>query len=79
MSYLTESPEATSDLDRSIGAATSAIGQRDNAFKNYYQRMLSHGITPANAKHSVARKMVLILSAMWKTSACLGSIIRPSD
>jgi transposase len=49
-----------------IGAATSAIGHGDNVFKRYYERMLSHGMTPANAKHSVARKMVSTMSAMWK-------------
>ena len=52
-----------------IGAATSAIGHRDSGFKDYYERMLSHGITPANAKHSVARKMVSTMSAMWKTDS----------
>ena len=52
-----------------IGAATSAIERRDNAFKDYYERMLSNGITPANAKHSVARKMVSTMSAMWKTDS----------
>jgi transposase len=52
-----------------IGAATSAIEQRDNAFKDYYERMVSDGITPTNAKHSVARKMVSTLSAMWKTGS----------
>ena len=31
--------------------------------------MLSKGITPANAKHSVARKMVSTMSAMWKTGS----------
>ena len=50
-----------------IGAATSAIGHGDNAFKDYYERMVSNGITPANAKHSVARKMISTMSAMWKT------------
>jgi transposase len=50
-----------------LGAATSAIEKGDNAFKAYYERMLSHGIVPANAKHSVARKMVSTMSAMWKT------------
>jgi len=30
--------------------------------------MVSNGITPANARHSVARKMVSTMSAMWKTS-----------
>jgi transposase len=52
-----------------IGAATSAIRQRDNVFKDYYERMLSHGVTPSNAKHSVARKMVSTMSAMWKTNS----------
>ncbi len=52
-----------------IGAATSAIRHRDNVFKDYYERMLSNGITPANAKHSVARKMVSTMSAMWKTDS----------
>jgi len=52
-----------------MGAATSAIERTDNAFKDYYERMLSDGITPANAKHSVARKMVSTMSAMWKTDS----------
>jgi len=52
-----------------LGAATSAIEKSDNAFKDYYMRMLSHGITPANAKHSVARKLVSTMSAMWKTGS----------
>jgi transposase len=52
-----------------IGAATSAIERGDNAFKDYYERMVSDGITPTNAKHSVARKMVSTMSAMWKTGS----------
>ena len=52
-----------------MGAATSAIERTDNAFKDYYERMLSDGITPANAKHSVARKLVSTMSAMWKTDS----------
>lgn len=52
-----------------LGAATSAIEKGDNAFKDYYERMLSHGITPANARHSVARKLVSTMSAMWKTGS----------
>jgi transposase len=52
-----------------MGAATSAIERTDNAFKDYYERMLANGITPANAKHSVARKMVSTMSAMWKTDS----------
>jgi len=52
-----------------IGAATSAIERGDNAFKDYYERIVSNGITPANAKHSVARKMVSTMSVMWKTDS----------
>jgi hypothetical protein len=52
-----------------IGAATSAIEHGDNVYKDYYRRMLSNGIIPTNAKHSVARKMVSIMSAMWKTNS----------
>jgi transposase len=50
-----------------MGAATTAIERGDNAFKDYYKRMVLNGITPANARHSVARKMVSTMSAMWKT------------
>ena len=50
-----------------MGAATTAIERGDNAFKYYYKRMVSDGITPANARHSVARKMVTTMSAMWNT------------
>ncbi len=52
-----------------MGAATSAIERGDNAFKDYYKRMLSHEITPVNARHSVARKLVSTMSAMWKTGS----------
>jgi hypothetical protein len=31
--------------------------------------MLSNGIIPVNAKHSVARKMVSTMSAMWRTDS----------
>ena len=52
-----------------MGAATSAIERGDNAFKDYYERMISNGITPVNARHSVARKLVSTMSAMWKTGS----------
>jgi transposase len=50
-----------------MGAATSAIERGENVFKAYYERRLSHGIIPVNAKHAVARKMISTMSAMWKT------------
>jgi hypothetical protein len=52
-----------------VGVATSAIEHGDNVFKDYYEMMLSNGIIPVNAKHSVARKMVSTMSAMWKTNS----------
>jgi len=52
-----------------IGAATTAIEQKNNALSDYYERMVSNGINPTNAKHSVARKMVSTMSAMWKTGS----------
>ena len=52
-----------------LGAATSAIERGDNAFKDYYKRMVSNGIIPANARHSVARKLISTMSAMWKTGS----------
>jgi len=52
-----------------MGAAITAIERGDNAFKDYYERMLSNGITPVNARHSVARKLVSTMSAMWKTGS----------
>jgi len=56
--------------DAVLGAATSAINRRmDNVFKDYYERMLSNGITPANARHSVARKMISVMSGMWKANS----------
>jgi len=53
--------------DAVIGAATSAIEQRDNALKEYYEPRLSHGMIPANAKHALARIMISTMSAVWKT------------
>jgi transposase len=52
-----------------LGAATTAIERGDNAFKTYYQRMVSNGIIPSNARHSVARKLVSTMSAMWKNGS----------
>jgi len=49
-----------------MGAAMSAIRQKDNEFSCYYERMLKDGITPGNARHSVARKMVSVLWGIWK-------------
>ena len=52
-----------------LGAALSAINQKDNVFKDYYERMLKDGIIISNARHAVARKMLTVMWAMWKTNS----------
>jgi transposase len=49
-----------------MGAAMSAIRQKSNEFAHYYERMASNGITPGNAWHSVARRMVTVVWGIWK-------------
>ena len=52
-----------------LGAATSAIRQKNNLFRQYYERMLEDGIMPSNARHAVARKLLTVMWAMWKTNS----------
>ena len=52
-----------------LGAAISAINQKDNAFKDYYERMVRDGIITSNARHAVARKMLTVMWGMWKTNS----------
>lgn len=54
-----------------LGAAVSAINQEGNVFRGYYERMLSDGIMPSNARHAVARKMLTAMWGMWKTNSQL--------
>ena len=49
------------------GAAMSAINQKYNIFAHEYERMLANGLTQSNARHAVARKMLSVLWAMFKT------------
>jgi len=51
------------------GAAMSAINQKNNIFAYEYGRMIRNGLTPSNARHAVARKLLSVLWAMWKTSS----------
>lgn len=51
-----------------MGAALSAIRQKNNRFKTHYERMIKHGITPANARHTVARNLLTTMWGMWKTN-----------
>ena len=50
-----------------VGAAMSAINQKKNIFAYEYERLVRNGLTQSNARHAVARKMLSVLWAMWKT------------
>ena len=52
-----------------LGAAQTSINQKNNAFKDYYERMVRSGIIASNARHAVARKMITAMWAMWKTNS----------
>ena len=52
-----------------LGAAISAINQKDNLFRAYYERMVQDGIITSNARHAVARKMLTVIWGMWKTNS----------
>jgi transposase len=52
-----------------LGVATSAINQKDNPFRDYYERMVADGIMPSNARHAVARKLLTVMWAMFKTNS----------
>jgi len=52
-----------------LGATLTAINQKDNVFKDYYERSVQNGIIPSNARHAVARKMLTTMWAMWKTNS----------
>ena len=52
-----------------LGATLSAINQKDNTFKTYYERSVRNGVIPSNARHAVARKMLTTMWAMWKTNS----------
>lgn len=53
--------------DAVMGAAISAIGQETNVFAEEYRRMTQAGMSPGNARHAVARKLLSVLWSMWKT------------
>jgi hypothetical protein len=51
-----------------LGAALTAIRQKDNALARDYERMVSDGIIQSNARHTVARKQLTTLWGIWKRS-----------
>jgi transposase len=50
-----------------LGAAESAILQRDNPFAELYRRWLEARIAPANARRNVARALATVGWGMWKS------------
>ena len=53
--------------DAVMGAAQSALNQGRNAFAAQYERLVEHEVSPGNARHTVARKMLSVMWGMWKT------------
>ena len=51
-----------------MGAALTAINQKQNIFKTDYERMVRDGVIPSNARHTVARKLLTVIWGMWKRS-----------
>jgi len=52
-----------------LGAALSAINQKTNVFKDYYERMVKDGVITSNARHAVARKLLTVMWGMCKTNS----------
>jgi len=50
-----------------IGAAKSAIAQRENLFADQYQKGIERGLTARNARRTVARHQASVLWGMWKS------------
>jgi len=55
--------------DAVMGGAMSAINQKRNVFAEMHERLVRDGLTPGNARHTVARKIVTVMRGMWKTQS----------
>lgn len=53
--------------DAAMGAARSAIDQGGNVFAAQYERLVSDGLSKANARHTVSRKILTVMWGMWKS------------
>ena len=51
-----------------LGAAQSAIEQKENVFARRYGRWVQSGLSPRNARRNVARDQVTAIWGMWKTN-----------
>ena len=50
-----------------IGAAETAIKQKENVFARRYARWVQQGISPKNARRNVARDLAACIWGLWKT------------
>ena len=65
--YLGVGPAANRTLKSMIlGAAESAMMQKDNPFARQHQSWTAAGLSPRNAKRNVARSMAAVMWGMWK-------------
>lgn len=66
--YLGVDPSANRVLKSMIlGAAESAILQKQNPFQEQHQRWTTAGLSPRNARRNVARSMAAVMWGMWKS------------
>jgi transposase len=59
--------------DMILGAAKSAIAAGDNPFADQHTRWIDQGISPRNARRTVARSQAAAMWGMWKS----GDVYRP--
>ena len=55
--------------DAVVGGTMSAIHQGDNVIARGYQERMARGMSESNARHTVSRKLLDRLMAMWKTGS----------
>jgi len=51
-----------------LGAALTAINQKQSSLRADYERMVQNSIIPSNARHTVARKLLTVMWGIWKRS-----------
>jgi len=52
-----------------LDAALSAINQKSNAFRDYYERRMQNGVISSNAHRAVVRKLLTVMWGMWKSNS----------
>jgi len=60
-----------------IGAAETAIKQKENIFSRRYGRWIQKGLSLKNARRNVARDMVACIWGMWKTDTAFDPDLIP--